>query len=144
MAQTVVMNRDAQVEKAVAQTRAQDEERMATPFPQVGDVAVTDERATAQIDPRVPSSNCHGEGAADKRGGCGQAHPSGCQPRQAKNTTTVKHRIRKPGHGEYRASSGDEEVRHTVNLAVLVNNSVLRLSWSARRCSHLVEAAEKE
>jgi hypothetical protein len=47
VAQTFAMTRDARVEKAVAQTRAQ-EEGTATPSPQVGGVAVTNERATAR------------------------------------------------------------------------------------------------
>src|SRR5215212_4257534 len=52
VAQTIAMNRDARVEKAVAQTRAQVEEGMVTAFLQVGAVAVTDERATARWIPR--------------------------------------------------------------------------------------------
>ena len=74
VAQTLVMNRDARVEKAVAETRAQDEERMATPFPQVGDIAVTDERATARW---IPASRGQIATARERRteGLRGQAAP---------------------------------------------------------------------
>jgi hypothetical protein len=63
VAQTFAMTRDARVEKAVAQTRAQEEET-ATPSPQVGDVAVTDERATAR---RFPASRRHIATARERR-----------------------------------------------------------------------------
>jgi hypothetical protein len=74
VAQRFAMNRDARVEKAVAQTRAQEEEGMATPFPQVDDVAVTDKCATARW---IPASRGQIATARERRteGLRGQAAP---------------------------------------------------------------------
>jgi ribosomal protein L22 len=74
VAQTLVMNRDARVEKTVAQTSAQDEEGMATPFLQVGEIAVTDQPATARW---IPASRGQIAAARQRRteGLRGQAAP---------------------------------------------------------------------